>query len=146
MNKQDADKCIFEYLDKIFGFSLDKMKSIEQAQELASDIVYQVYLSFLKKDDIINLDGYVYRIARNVYAQYIHQLETGRKFKSIEGMAIPFHDTYESIDSNDIIERLKREIGYLSKRQRMVIYMHYYDKLSVKEIALTLGISQGTVM
>ena len=53
MNKQDADKCIFEYLDKIFGFSLDKMKSIEQAQELASDIVYQVYLSFLKKDDIL---------------------------------------------------------------------------------------------
>ena len=81
-----------------------------------------------------------------MYAQYIHQLETGRKFKSIEGMAIPFHDTYESIDSNDIIERLKREIGYLSKRQRLVIYMHYYDKLSVKKIALTLGISQGTVM
>ena len=43
MNKQDADKYIFEYLDKIFGFSLDKMKNIEQAQELASNIVYQVY-------------------------------------------------------------------------------------------------------
>ena len=136
MNKQDADKYIFKYLDKIFGFSLDKMKNIEQAQELASDIVYQVYLSFLRKDDIINLDGYVYRIARNVYAQYIHQLETGRKFESIEGMAIPFHDTYGSIDDNDVIERLKREISYLSKRQRMVIYMHYYDKLSVKDIAL----------
>ena len=146
MSKQDADKHIFEYLDKIFGFSLDKMKNIEQAQELASDIVYQVYLSFLKKDDIVNLDGYVYRIARNVYARYIHQLETGKKFESIEGMAIPFHDTYDSIDDNDVIERLKREIGYLSKRQRLVIYMHYYDKLSVKEIALTLGISQGTVM
>ena len=146
MNKQDADKYIFGYLDKIFGFSLDKTKNIEQAQELASDIVYQVYLSFLRKGDIINLDGYVYRIARNVYAQCIHQLETGRKFESIEGMAIPFHDTYESIDDNDVIERLNREIGYLSKRQRMVIYMHYYDKLSVKEIALTLGISQGTVM
>ena len=146
MIKQDADKYIFEYLDKIFGFSLDKMKNIEQAQELASDIVYQVYLSFLKKDDIINPDSYVYRIARNVYAQYIHQLETGRKFQSIEGMSIPFHDTYDSFYDNDVIERLKREIGYLSKRQRMVIYMHYYDKLSVKEIASILGISQGTVM
>ena len=146
MNKQDADKCIFEYLDKIFGFSLDKMRNIEQAEELASDIVYQVYLSFLRKDDIINLDGYVYRIARNVYAQYIHQLETGRKFESIEGMAIPFHDTYDSDDDGDIVERLKREIGYLSKRQRMIVYMHYYDKLSVKEIASILGISQGTVM
>lgn len=101
------------------------MKNIEQAQELTSDIVYQVYLAFLKKEDIINLDGYVYRIERNVYARYIHQLETGRKSESIEGMAIPFHDTYVSIDDTDVIERLKREIGYLSKRQRLVIYMHY---------------------
>ena len=33
MNKQDADKHIFEYLDKIFGFSLDKMKNIERLLE-----------------------------------------------------------------------------------------------------------------
>ena len=35
MDKQTADKKIYEYRDKIFGFAMDKMRNIDQAQELA---------------------------------------------------------------------------------------------------------------
>ena len=144
MDKQTADKKIFEYRDKIFGFALDKVKNIDQAQELASDIIYEVYRSFLKPAEIANLDGYVYRISRNVWAKYVHNLETGRQFEDISTMEIaaPAQD-----DDDD--ERMKlilrREIGYLSQRQRVIIYMFYYDKLSVNEIARRLEISAGTV-
>lgn len=144
MKKQTADKMIFEYRDRIFGFALEKMRNIDQSRELASDIVYEVYLSFLRADDIANPDGYVYRIARNVYAKYIQKLETGRQFESINDMVIAAPpDTTE--EEAETIAALRREIGYLSERQRLVIYMHYYDKLSVSEISNRLGISSGTV-
>lgn len=144
MEKRIADKCIFEYRDRIFGFALDKTRNIDQARELASDIIYEVYRSFLRKDDIVNLDGYVYRIARNVWAQYAARLINGRCFDSIYDMEIAAPED-NSGEDYEMAEQLRREIGYLSDRQRLVIYLHYYDDLSVSDIAKRLNISQGTV-
>ncbi len=143
MDKATADKKIFEYRDRIFGFALDKVRNIDQAQELASDIIYEVYRSFLRPAHIANPDGYVYRISRNVWAKFVHNLETGRQFEDISTMEIaaPEHD-----DEDDRMrEILRREIGCLSDRQRIIIYMFYYDKLPVNEIAKRLEISAGTV-
>ncbi|MCR5480570.1 MAG: RNA polymerase sigma factor [Ruminococcus sp.] len=144
MDKKTADKKIFEYRDRIFGFALDKVRNTDQAQELASDILFEVYRSFLKHEDIANLDGYVYRIARNVWAKFVHKLETGRQFEDISNMEIaaPEDNSKEELEMQQL---LRREIGYLSQRQRTVIYMHYYDKLTVAEIAKRLEISEGTV-
>lgn len=88
MDKKTADRTIFEYRDRIFGFALDKVRNIDQAQELASDIMCEVYSAFLKRENIVNLDGYVYRIARNVWAKFVHKLETGRQFEDISNMEI----------------------------------------------------------
>ena len=71
MNKIDADKLIVEYQQKIFGFAMSKVRNITDAEELASKIVFELYKSFLKVDKIANVDGYVYRIASNVYSRYI---------------------------------------------------------------------------
>ena len=47
MEKQQADKLIVEYLPKIYGFAMKKSFSFDEAEELSSDIVTEVYLSFL---------------------------------------------------------------------------------------------------
>ena len=67
MNKINADRLIVEYQQKIFGFAMSKMRDVDNAEELASNIVLEVYKSFLKSDNIANIEGYVYRIASNVY-------------------------------------------------------------------------------
>lgn len=144
MNKTMADRFIHEYLDKIFGFALDRTRNIEQARELASDIVYEVYRSFLAKDDIVNLDGYVYRISRNVWARFVRKLEQGRNTESIDDIVIPCCDE-DDADGDGTVAALRREIGFLSERQRLVICLHYYDGLSVKDISSRLNISPGTV-
>ena len=146
MEKQWSDKLILQYREKIFGFALEKMRNISQAQELASDIVCEVYRSFLKADNIVNPDGYVYRIASNIYAKYIHKLATGRNFEDINEISIPYYDKkLDELEYSESLAELRREIGFLSKRQRTIIYLHYYDKKSVAEIAKELNISAGTV-
>ena len=144
MDKKTADKKIFEYRDRIFGFALERQRNIDQAQELASDIMYEVYRAFLKPGDIANPDGYVYRISRNVWSKFVHKLETGRRFEDISNMELASPDENND-DELEMQALLRREIGYLSQRQRAVIYMHYYDKLPVAGIAQKLGISAGTV-
>lgn len=143
VKKETADKLIFRYTDKIFGFALDKLHSIDGARELASDITCEVYGSFLKANEIANIDGYVYRIAKNVYSQYVEKQRTGRRCVSIDEISI----VPEVPDSGDeeMHRILRQEIGFLSERQRLVIYMHYYGKKTAAEIAEDLNISQGTV-
>ncbi|MDE6728070.1 MAG: RNA polymerase sigma factor [Oscillospiraceae bacterium] len=144
MDKQTADKSIYEYRDKIFGFAMEKTRNVDQANELASDIICEVYRSFLRADNIVNPDGYVYRIARNVWAKYVRGLAESRSFENVDNVVIPYYDRRDDDDS-EMIEALRREIGYLSDRQRQIVYMHYYRRLSVSEIAKRLDISLGTV-
>lgn len=144
MDKQTADKKIYEYRDRIFGFAMEKTRNVDQADELASDIICEVYRSFLRGGDIVNVDGYVYRIARNVWSKYVRRLTENRSFEDINNVVIPYYDKREDEDS-EAIEALRREIGYLSDRQRQIVYMHYYRELSVNEIAKRLNISAGTV-
>ena len=143
MIKMTADKLIYEYRDKIFGFAMEKTRNVDQARELASDIICEVWRSFLRADDIVNIDGYVYRIARNVWAKYVRGLAESRSFEDIDNVVLPYYDRRDEDD--EMLEALRREIGYLSDRQRNVIWLHYYCGLSVNDIAKRLKISSGTV-
>lgn len=143
MDKQQADKLISQYRKKIFGFALSKLCDLNMAEELAADICCEAYLSFLKADNIVNPDGYVYRVAHNVYAKHIRSMK-GERTVSIEELIVP--PAFVPQDTEDEnTERLRREINLLTQRQRSIIYMHYYEKKSVSEIARVLRISEGTV-
>lgn len=145
MNKEDADKLILQYRDRIYGFSLGKLQNIDQAGELASDIICEVYMAFLNADHIANYDGYVYRIASNTYSRYIQYLTSRRRVDNIDSMDIPFYDSYSYDTNSEELLALKKEISYLSERQRTIVYLHYYGKMTVAGIASKLGISPNTV-
>ncbi len=112
MDKKTADRTIFEYRDRIFGFALDKVRNIDQAQELASDIMCEVYSAFLKRENIVNLDGYVYRIARNVWAKFVHKLETGRQFEDISNMeiAVPEDNSEDELAMQQLTDIQKKSV------------------------------------
>ena len=147
MKKRDADKKILQYKQKIYGFALSKTSDYEQAQELAQEIICEVYISLLNSENIVNFDGYVYRIASNVYSKFVANLIAGRKVSCIDDNpdAVSITDKYFYEDNKDEIEILKKEISYLSQRQRSVVYLFYYEKKSVNQIAKELGISANTV-
>ena len=47
MNKQKADTIITKFLQKIYGFAVKKSFYYDEAEDLASDIVEEVYRSRL---------------------------------------------------------------------------------------------------
>lgn len=146
MDKEHADRLISQYQNLIFGFALKKMRNISQAEELAADIVCEVYLSFLRADEIVNTDGYVYRIARNVYARQIYRLSSERNFTDISELSLPCPDNpFERLVEQETLTQLRQEIGFLSERQRTILYLYYYEDQSVASIAERLHISPGTV-
>ena len=144
MNKYDADKIISLYVKKLFGFAMSKLSKIDEAEELAAEITIQVYESLLKQDSIENPDGYIYRIAKNVYARHIDRKNKTTAVDGIEYIPDGKDFTAELIDS-ETCGILRREITYLSKIQREIIVQHYFHDKKVKEIASMLSINENTV-
>ena len=148
MDKAIADQIISEYIQKIYGFAISKTHKLDEAEELASQITLDVYTSLLKYNDITNINGYVYRVAANVYARFVDNHKRGMHLSLDEVTEYSPFDYYDFV--NDIIESesyqlMRREIEYLSDTQRKIIVKHYYENKKITDIANELNIPSGTV-
>ena len=163
MDKQTADRVITEYLQKIYGFALSKTRDLSEAEELASDITYEVYLSLLRDGEIYNVNSYVWRISSYVFARWT---EKKRKARERGGISVedvmdrvaaaeakmPYalidHDDDERTERaahEDSLRLLRREIAYLGELQRRIVVAHYFGGQTVKKIAESMDIPVGTV-
>ena len=144
MEKQVADKIIAEYLKKLYGFAVTKTFSIDEAEELSEQIVLEVYKSLLKSENVANINGYIYRIASNVYARFVSDKS---RFTAVNGIEyIPDNrDMHDELVSEETAGLLRREITYLSKIQREIIILHYFKDKKISEIAGMLDIPESTV-
>lgn len=153
MNKRDADFIIGEYVQKLYGFALNKLGDPDEAEELSARIVAEVYEVLIKRENIVNINGYIYKIAHNVWTRYIGRKSKSRSFETSGGF--DGTDGFENIpDERDFAEEfqkteqyglIRREIAYLSKIQREIVVRHYYHGEKVKTIAAAMGLPDGTV-
>ena len=144
MKKQDADRLIEGYVRKLYGFAVSKCGNAEDAEELAAEIVLTVYKTLLVRDEIINPDGYVYKIAHNVWARY---LERKHRYVAVDGIELlpDEQDFAASLADDEMAGILRREITYLSAIQRNVVILHYFHDKKVREIADALSLPPNTV-
>lgn len=144
MKKQQADKLIVEYLPKIYGFAMKKTFSYQEAEELSSDIVEEVYLSLLSAEEIFNLDGYVWRISEHVYSKFVSSKKKMEGI-SIDGMDFPDDTDVFEEDVEPELELLRREIAFLTQTRRKIVYSFYYENQSIFTISKKMEIPEGTV-
>lgn len=144
MNKRQADQLIVKYLPKIYGFAMKKAFSYEEAEELSSDIVAEVYLSLLSAKEIYNTDGYIWRISEHVYSKFVSSKKK-QKGISINGMEIPDQTQIFDEDPNEELELLRREIAFLTQTRRKIVYAFYYENKPISAITKEMGIPEGTV-
>ena len=163
MDKQNADRILTEYLQKIYGFALSKTGDSYEAEELASDITYEVYLSLLRDGMIYNVNAYIRRISSYVFARWVEKKRRARERGGVSvdevmeqtaktGAKLPtaLIDTEdaeraERAAHEDSLRLLRREIAYLGETQRRIVVAHDDGGQSVKEIAEDMDIPVGTV-
>ena len=141
MEKKDVDKIITEYLNKIYSFSLSKTNDIDSANDLASEILLEVYKSLLKAENIQNINSYIYRIAQNTYSRYVsHE----KKYREIKNQA-DFIPRNQNSYKEKVHSKIRKKIAHLGKLQREIMVFYYYQKLSMKEISERIKIPEATV-
>ncbi|MBQ7720822.1 MAG: sigma-70 family RNA polymerase sigma factor [Clostridia bacterium] len=144
MEKEKADAVITAYLEKIYGFAVKKCFSYAEAEELASDIVEEVYTTLLRRDGIYNIEGYIWRISEHTWARYVSSKKR-HEGVSIDGVEIPYEDELPSDDAADELMKLRLGIAYLTEVRRRTVYLFYFENRSVRDIASELSMPEGTV-
>ena len=149
MNKHDAERITTKYLKPIFGFALKRCKSLQDAEDLAQEIVLKAFRTLLTRNDLEDNDKFIWTIAHNALSNYYR--DNARNFigVSIEEIADVLSDSNTDIPYNlvmkETIEKLHSEIAYLTKLQRRIIIAYYYESKKQSEIAKELSIPIGTV-
>ena len=118
MNKQEAEKVIAEYVKSIFGFALKRCSTQEDAEDLSQEIVLKAYKSLLIKENIQDVGKFIWTIAHNALSNYYRDNAKIKIGVSIDEVAETLADPkglFEEEDDKEVINRLQKEIAYLSK-------------------------------
>lgn len=138
------------YLAKIFYYSLKKTGNENDADELASDIGYQVLLSLSRNNEIEDFSRWVWRIAANTYKKWAKKryYSPGSNVEDVDGytdsLAAEGNLEEELVLAEDMAS-LRRELAFIRSDYRKILIAHYFEEKSVSAIAREFSLPVGTV-
>ena len=147
-----------EYMGKIFYYCLRKTGDSHEAEELASDITYQILTALHEGVDVLNFPAWVWQIARNRYALWAKTRHRRGEYESFIDPDDPEtenlltaggYNTAPSVADeyahDEEMAVLRRELAFLGRDYREVVVAYYIEDRSVGDIARALGQPEGTV-
>ena len=136
-----------DYMEKVYYFCLRKCGDPFEAEDLASEITYEIMAALRKGILPQNLAGWVWRIARNRYSRWADA--KNRRSQLISGDELPAEPEILDEDDGTDPERLntlRRELAFIREDYRRVLVAHYIDDRPVQDIADELGVPRSTVL
>lgn len=147
MDRIKLEQLITESMKSIFGFALTRLGNVVEAEYLASDILYEVIRSAPNLKDEERFYGFMWKIAENVYMDYLRKKSksASRTSELDENIADESESALEKIIKKDELNLLRRELSLLSKQYRDATVLYYIENLSCSEVANKLQISTEMV-
>lgn len=147
MDRIKSEQLIVDNMKSIFGFALTRLGSVNEAEDLASDILYELIRSVGNLKDENRFYGFLWKVAENTYVDYLR-----RKSKSVNRTAELDNTVADDAGSvcDEMIRKeelnlLRRELSLLSKQYRDAAVLYYIEDLSCSETAEKLKISTDMV-
>jgi RNA polymerase sigma-70 factor (sigma-E family) len=111
------------------------------AEELAQETLAKVCLRWPSVRRMSSPEAWMFRVALNLSSSYWRRLAAERKAKASLGGEDAHHPESDPTDAIAVRQALSR----LPKRQRSVLVLRFYADLSVREVAETMDMPEGTV-
>ena len=147
MDRKKLDRLITDNMKSVFGFALTRLGSVCEAEELASDILYEIIKSADKLHDEERFFGFMWKIAENTYKDHLRK-KSKAAFRSAEldeNLVDEADAVIDDLIRNEELNVLRRELSLLSKDYRDATVMYYIEDLSCSEIAEKLHVSTEMV-
>ncbi|RYG06177.1 MAG: RNA polymerase sigma-70 factor, partial [Chitinophagaceae bacterium] len=120
-------------------------------EEVAEDIIQDVFISLWDKRYILNIQGtissYLYAAIRYKFFDLVSHQKIRKDYAANFQIYI---DTYASpteshVNEKELIQLIEKEVGKLPDKMREVFQLSRYGGMSHREIAQQLGVSEKTV-
>ncbi len=137
--------CLFPSIQN-FAYSI--VHSRQLAEEIASDVLMEVWINRLKLMEIKNLRFYLFTSTKNASLKKLKQENRHRQF-SLDDLKAEFISEYgnpeEILDGHELEKKVFDAVSELPPRCKIIYKLAKEDKLKYSEIAELLEVSIKTV-
>ncbi|MBK7640546.1 MAG: RNA polymerase sigma factor [Bacteroidetes bacterium] len=116
----------------------------EDANDILQNTFLKVWVSIEQFRGDSSLYSWLYRIASNESITYINKTKKRNEI-GLETQSIGEKGTADSLDSNDLVERLEKAIAILPDKQKQVFILRYYDEMPYEKMSEVLQTSVGAL-
>lgn len=147
-DKHRAFKLVFEaYWHALYKQAYKRV----QCADMAKDLVQDAFLSLWDKMGDLDTEGsvlaYLYAILRNKILKLYEKDEVRARYAiSVTAREIPSDlDTQNALIEKELKQLIEKEIERMPPRMREIYLLKKDDELSVKQIAVSLSLSEQTI-
>lgn len=144
MKKLD-NSILVKYIDRIYGYAINKTFSQDEADELSQEILFTAIKQFHTLKNEKSFEPWLWGIANNLTKAFRRTQGKQREMYSYDVLETVEHIDEYAFEHTQIYEQVCTQIAMLSSLYRDIIILYYYDNLSCKAIAEKLNIPEGTV-
>lgn len=119
------------------------MLSKETIDDVVQEVFVKVWMNLKKFENKSSIKTWIYRIAANCAYDHIRKEKKYVANEQIDDVAAEVGGDFEAGQIHQ--QLLKKAVGELSAKQRVVFVLFYIQELSVEEVAEALKLSVGTV-
>ena len=143
MTTAQQTKLYMEYRARVLSYIRARVRSPEDAEDLCEDVFEKVFRAGDRYDAEKAAPGtWIYAITRNAVIDYYRRTRPTEELpEDMADNALP----EDRVMQTDLLDSLADALERLPAELVDIIVLHYYDRLSLTEIAEKLGMSYGAL-
>ena len=131
MKQEQANEIVNRYVERIYAYMRKRISNQADVEDVSQETAFKLYQALCVKK-IENIDGFVWTVAKNTLVNYYRGQQKVKSNMPIKTMEQKFTDekdgVLETFIKKENYEKIRREIAYLSKMQRKILIMYYYEE------------------
>ena len=143
MTAEEKEQLYKEYRGKVFGYIRSRVNNREDAEDLCEDVFLKAYRASDEFDgERASVGTWIYSITRNTVIDYY------RRSRPADELPEDLSDdssVEDGVLNSEMLEELASALESLPTELTDIIVLHYYDRISLTDIAAKVGISYGAV-
>ena len=140
MDRNQYNRCVEQYADRLFRFAFASLRNREQAEDVVQESFARVW-ERVEKVDFATAKTYLFSTAHHVM---IDEVRRSQRFASLEEQTSAI-ETGTRLPYPDVNDILHKAIGTLPEAQRNALLLRDYEGYSYREIGDITGQSEAQV-
>lgn len=140
MTEPEKERIYLEYRGRVAAYIGGRIRDKHTAEDLVSSVFLKVYSKLDSFDpERASLSTWIFTITRNTVISHYRLTRPAQELD--EAMEDDGPGVEEQLVETESLERLAKALEGLKQKERDLVILHYYERLSLGDIAERMGIS-----